>query len=147
MFMHDFKVQTNWENGRSFIGDYKANHIDGKISIPSALRGPGDASNPDELLVAAASSCYFISLAAVLERTRFTNVKITLNSVGTASLSKSGKFKMETITHYPTVSTDDTEKLEKRIEKLIKIADNNCMVSNAMRENVEIIVKPTIDTK
>ncbi len=147
MIMHDFKVQTNWENGRSSIGDFKADHIDGKISIPSELGGPGDASNPDELLVAAASSCYIISLAAALERARFTNVKITLNSVGTASLSKSGKFKMETITHYPTVSTDDTEKLEKRIEKLIEIADNNCMVSNAIRGNVEIIVKPTIDSK
>src|SRR5699024_440593 len=142
MIMHDFKVQTNWENGRNSIGDFKADHIDGKISIPSELRGPGDASNPDELLVAAASGCYIISLAAALERARFTNIKITLNSVGTASLSESGKCKIETIAHYPTVSTDDTEQVELRIDNLIKIADDKCMVSIALRGNVDIMVNP-----
>lgn len=145
MITHDFKVQTNWENGRDTTGDFKADHINGKISIPSELGGPGDASNPDELLVAAASSCYVISLSAALERARFTDVKIELTSIGTASLSDDGHFKMEKITHRPTISVNETDKLHKRIDRLIEIADRNCMVSKAIRGNVEIIIEPIIN--
>lgn len=145
MIMHDFTVQTLWNNGRNSTGEFKADDLNGNISIPSSLGGPGNASNPDELLVAAASSCYIISLSAALERARFTDVTIELTSIGTASLSDDGQFKMEKITHRPTISVNETDKLHKRIDCLIEIADRNCMVSKAIRGNVEIIIEPIIN--
>ncbi|MCE5089938.1 OsmC family peroxiredoxin [Staphylococcus devriesei] len=145
MIKHDFKVQTNWQGGRDEIGTVNGDVLSEQISIPASLGGNGTGTNPDEILVSAASSCYIISLAATLERAKFTNVTLTVDSVGTA-IFENGKFRMDKITHYPSISVPDNEKenLEKRLPKLIEIADNNCMISNSIRNNVAIDITPTI---
>lgn len=103
MVKHDFKVQTKWRGGREEVGTVNGDIISEQISIPAPLGGNGVGTNPDELLVSAASSCYIISLAATLERAKFTDINLINNSVGTA-LFENGKFKMVTITHYPKIS-------------------------------------------
>lgn len=85
MVKHDFKVKTEWLGGREEVGQLRGYIINENISIPSSLGGQGKGTNPDELLVSAASSCYIISLAATLEKSGFTNVKINQQSIGTAS--------------------------------------------------------------
>ena len=144
MVKHDFKVQTKWRGGRE-VGTVNGDIISEQISIPAPLGGNGVGTNPDELLVSAASSCYIISLAATLERAKFTDINLINNSVGTA-LFENGKFKMVTITHYPKISVtaEDKENLEKRLPKLLEIADNNCMISNSIRNNVEIKIQASI---
>ncbi|MHD0397453.1 SACOL1771 family peroxiredoxin [Staphylococcus simulans] len=145
MAEHDFIVTTQWSGGREETGTVKGDVLNENISIPSSLGGVGNGTNPDEMLIAAASSCYIISLAATLERAHFTNISINQSSVGTASLIN-GKFKMEKITHHPkiTVAVDQKEALEKRLDKLLKIADNNCMISNSIRGNVAIEIDANI---
>ncbi|MBI5972744.1 OsmC family protein [Staphylococcus caledonicus] len=145
MIKHDFKVQTNWQGGRDEVGTVNGDVLSEQISIPSSLGGNGTGTNPDEMLVSAASSCYIISLAATLERAKFSNVTLTVDSVGTA-IFENGKFRMDKITHYPSISVPDNEKenLEKRLPKLLEIADNNCMISNSIRNNVAIEIIPTI---
>ncbi|MCQ9278061.1 OsmC family protein [Staphylococcus borealis] len=145
MVKHDFKVQTQWRGGREEVGTVSGDVITEQISIPAPLGGNGTGTNPDELLVSAASSCYIISLAATLERAKFTNIQITNDSIGSA-LFENGKFKMATISHYPKilVTSSEKEKLENRLPKLLEVADNNCMISNAIRNNVEIQIQATI---
>ena len=63
MVKHDFKVQTKWRGGREEVGTVNGDIISEQISIPAPLGGNGVGTNPDELLVSAASSCYIISLA------------------------------------------------------------------------------------
>ena len=75
MVRHDFKVKTEWLGGREEVGKLRGDIINENISIPSSLGGM-EGTNPDELLVSAASSCYIISLAATLEKSGFTNVKL-----------------------------------------------------------------------
>ncbi|CDR61648.1 OsmC family protein [Staphylococcus schweitzeri] len=147
MIHHDFKVHTSWQGGRNNIGTVKGDVLSEKISIPASLGGVGIGTNPDEMLVSAASSCYIISLAAVLERAKFTNVLIEQNSVGTACL-ENGKFSMVKIVHYPQIyiSNDQKDLLQKRLPKLLEIADNNCMISNALKNNVEIEIRHDILT-
>ncbi|PTJ77419.1 peroxiredoxin [Staphylococcus simulans] len=145
MAEHDFIVTTQWSGGRDETGTVKGDVLNESISIPSSLGGVGEGTNPDEMLIAAASSCYIISLAATLERAHFTDISINQSSVGTASLNN-GKFKMEKITHHPKITVDVHQKevLEKRLDKLLKIADNNCMISNSIRGNVEIEIDAVI---
>ena len=145
MVKHDFKVKTEWLGGREEVGKLRGDIINENISIPSSLGGQGKGTNPDELLVSAASSCYIISLAATLEKSGFTNVKINQQSIGTASFENK-KFKMERITHYPSIKvpSSQTEKLKSILDKLLVIADNNCMISNAIRNNVIISIEPNL---
>lgn len=147
MVQHDFKVTTTWSGGRNNVGMVNGDILSEQISIPSSLGGIGKGTNPDEMLVSAASSCYIISLAATLERAKFENVSIELKSIGTATLLK-GKFTMESINHYPKIQIDhkDFERLTKKLPKLLQIADQNCMISNSIRNNVKINISPTITT-
>ena len=117
MVKHDFVVHTSWRGGREEIGKVNGDVISEQISIPSSLGGNGTGTNPDEMLVAAASSCYIISLAATLERAK-----------------------------YPTISLTEEEKthLNKRLPKLLDIADHHCMISNSIRNNVKIEIQATI---
>ncbi len=84
MVQHDFKVQTTWQGGRNEVGEVIGDVINEQISIPSSLEGTGIGTNPDELLVSAASSCYIISLAATLERAGYKDISITQQSIGNA---------------------------------------------------------------
>ena len=79
MVKHDFKVQTKWRGGREEVGTVNGDIISEQISIPAPLGGNGVGTDPDELLVSAASSCYIISLAATLERAKFTDINLINN--------------------------------------------------------------------
>lgn len=109
MVQHQFKVTTKWEDGRESVGKLSGDILNEQISIPAGLGGNGTGTNPDELLVSAASSCYIISLAAVLERSGFTNIDIQQSTIGLA-IFENAKFKMDTITHYPEINVDTTQK-------------------------------------
>ncbi|UMT74855.1 SACOL1771 family peroxiredoxin [Staphylococcus roterodami] len=148
MHKHDFKVQTSWQGGRNDVGKVTGDILSENISIPASLGGVGIGTNPDEMLVSAASSCYIISLAATLERAKFTDISIEQQSIGTACLNN-GKFSMTKIVHHThiQISSDQIAQLEKRLPKLITIADNNCMISNAVRNNVDIKIYPIIQAK
>ena len=56
------KLKLRWLGGREEVGKLRGDIINENISIPSSLGGQGKGTNPDELLVSAASSCYIISL-------------------------------------------------------------------------------------
>ena len=135
MVQHEFKVQTNWNGGRDTVGNLQGDILEEQISIPSGLGGNGTGTHPDELLVSAASSCYIISL----------DTKIAQSSIGTA-IFENAKFRMDNIVHYPEiyVSQEQKDNLTKKLPKLLKVADNNCMISNSLRGNVEVKIVPKI---
>ena len=144
MVKHDFVVHTSWRGGREEIGKVNGDVISEQISIPSSLGGNGTGTNPDEMLVAAASSCYIISLAATLERAKFTNIHLEIKSIGSA-VFENGKFKMEKslIIQQYLLQKKKTH-LNKRLPKLLDIADHHCMISNSIRNNVKIEIQATI---
>lgn len=87
-----------------------------------------------------------ISLAATLERAHLTATKIEMNSYGEVQFDRQ-RFKMNRIVHEPKIYVqDDTQQaqLEKRLSKLLAIADKNCMISNSIRGNVEIEAHPIV---
>ncbi len=84
MHQHDFKVQTSWQGGRNNVGNVQGDILSENISIPVSFRRCWYRNKSDELLVSAASSCYIISLAATLERAKFTDISIEQQSIGTA---------------------------------------------------------------
>src|SRR5690625_5475142 len=68
MTQHHFHLQANWPGGRNSSGYIDAGELKTKISIPPEMDGPGIGTNPDEMLLGAAATCYVITLAAMIER-------------------------------------------------------------------------------
>jgi Predicted redox protein, regulator of disulfide bond formation len=53
-----------------FGGEIASGQLQTKVSIPPEMDGPGIGTNPDEMLLGAAATCYIITLAAMFERAK-----------------------------------------------------------------------------
>ncbi|MFC7687921.1 SACOL1771 family peroxiredoxin [Ureibacillus sp. GCM10028918] len=136
---HIFKLQTSWDGGRNDTGEIYSGNLKTTISIPREMNGPGIGTNPDELLLSAAASCYIISLAAMLERS---DVKARLYLQSDAIVQvENNIFTYKQIIHHIEIVLQEPCDSKKRIAKRLAVkAEESCMISKALRGNVEIIV-------
>ncbi len=70
MAEHLFHLKADWPGLRNDIGTIDAGNLKTKVSIPPEMDGPGIGTNPDEMLLGAAATCYIITLAAMMERSK-----------------------------------------------------------------------------
>jgi len=140
-----FYLTADWPGGRNSEGYIDAGNLKTKISIPKEMDGPGVGTNPDEMLLGAASTCYLITLAAMIERADLPLAEMSLESEGVVDVTN-GVFTYQKIIHKPAVvlKDDATDKSYSTLERLIEKAEKNCMISRAIRGNVEVELRSSI---
>lgn len=144
MTEHHFSMKASWQGGRLGTGELKGNGLSASISIPAELGGPGAGTNPEELLIGAALNCYIITLAAILEKREMNVESLTVQSEGIVTV-EGGNQAFSKIIHRPTIVVSGAD--EKTVEKLAQFAhraEQVCMISKALRGNVELQVEPEI---
>lgn len=140
---HVFKLQTGWEGGRNDTGEISCGNLKTTISIPKEMDGPGIGTNPDELLLSAAAGCYMISLAAMLERSGI-KAKLVLQSDGIVQV-ENNIFTYKKIVHHIEILLHDANESHVRLANRLALkAEENCMISRALRGNVEVLVDCSI---
>ncbi|MBQ0138803.1 MAG: OsmC family protein [Kurthia sp.] len=142
---HLFTLTAEWPGGRNAVGTIDAGKLKTQISIPEEMMGPGIGTNPDEMLLGAAATCYLITLAAMLERAHIQPEKLTLTSEGLVTVVN-GVFTYEKITHRPVIvlKQDASDRDITKVQKLAEKAEQTCMISKAIRGNVEVELHITI---
>jgi peroxiredoxin-like protein len=142
---HHFELTGTWHGGLMGEGRIASGGLETKISVPASLQGPGHGSNPEELLLAAASTCYLITLGAILERRGISAAKIELSSVGTVFADK-GTLRFQKIVHRPriTLPAGSTEEQIETARTATERAEKACMISQSLRGNVEFAIEPTV---
>ncbi|MBS7345105.1 MAG: SACOL1771 family peroxiredoxin [Caryophanon sp.] len=144
MAIHNFQLHATWTGGRNDAAMIHAGNLQTMVSIPPEMDGPGIGTNPDEMLLGAAATCYMITLAAMLERSGI-DATIALQSTAQVDVTK-GVFTYKSITHTPTISVRGlTEQLEAKVSRYAHKAEETCMISKALRGNVAISVSETIE--
>lgn len=145
MAVHSFILKADWPGGRNSVGAIKTTNLQTKISIPPEMDGPGIGTNPDEMLLGAAATCYIITLAAKLERARIETVKMELESEGIVEVIN-GVITYKEIIHRPLIQMmkNSDEKEKERILRYINQSEESCMISRALKGNVAIKVEPVI---
>ncbi|MGX9135757.1 OsmC family protein [Rummeliibacillus sp. JY-2-4R] len=146
MAEHTFTLTASWPGGRNSVGEIAAEKLHTKVSIPKEMDGPDVGTNPDEMLLGAAATCYIITLAAMLERTNLEPVELSMVSEGLVDVTK-GVFTYVKITHKPkiVIPHDYSEKQERQIVRLAEKAEKTCMISKAIQGNVELALEITIE--
>ena len=144
MTLHTFTLNIDWPGGRNAVGDLTAQRLQTQISIPPEMDGPGIGTNPDEMLLGAAATCYLITLAAMLERSQV-EAKLALKSEGLVDVTN-GVFTYKAIHHYVEIALENEEDIRARrlAERYAYKAEETCMISKALRGNVEIQVNLTL---
>ncbi|MDI5983119.1 OsmC family protein, partial [Amycolatopsis magusensis] len=106
---------------------------------------PGIGTNPDEMPLGAAATCYIITLAAMMERSQLEKEDLTMSSEAVVDVTN-GVFTYEKIIHRPVIilkasaSPQDIELARKLAHK----AESSCMISRAVQGNVDISLEETI---
>ncbi|MFJ7826365.1 OsmC family protein [Psychrobacillus sp. NPDC096623] len=142
MTEHYFHLKADWPGNRNDIGTIHAQNLQTKISIPTEMDGPGIGTNPDEMLLGAATTCYIITLAAMLERSRIEKRSLIVESSAVVDVTN-GIFTYKKIIHRPTLEIVN-ESDAKMANRLLKKAEDTCMISKALKGNVEIVLEPTL---
>ncbi|MGE7910845.1 SACOL1771 family peroxiredoxin [Lysinibacillus xylanilyticus] len=138
MVQHLFTMKLNWSEGRNGTGSIVANNLNTKISIPREMSGPGIGTNPDEMLLGAAATCYLITLAALLENSKIVVLDLSMQAEGFVDVTN-GVFTYEKIVHKPRIVVQNlSEREQKRINRLAEKAEQTCMISKALKGNVQI---------
>jgi peroxiredoxin-like protein len=139
MAEHRFHLHANWPGLRNDVGEIEAGNLKTKVSIPPEMDGPGVGTNPDEMLLGAAATCYIITLAAMMERSKLQKENLTMESEGIVDVTR-GVITYKKIIHRPLIELK-SDAMEKDIElahTLAKKAESSCMISRAIQGNVEI---------
>ncbi|TYR74004.1 OsmC family protein [Rossellomorea vietnamensis] len=139
MTEHIFHLKANWPGLRNDIGDIETKNMKTAISIPKEMDGPGIGTNPDEMLLGAAATCFIITLAAMMERSRLDKSDLTLESEGIVDVTK-GIITYQKIIHKPliTLKKEASDKDITLARKLAEKAESSCMITRALKGNVEV---------
>ncbi|WP_026564696.1 OsmC family protein [Bacillus sp. UNC41MFS5] len=146
MSEHVFHLKANWPGLRNDVGEIEAGNLVTKVSIPPEMDGPGIGTNPDEMLLGAAATCYIITLAAMLERSSLEKESLTMESEGIVDVTK-GVFTYKKIIHRPylVLKSGAPKKDVEMAVRLAKKAETSCMISRAIQGNVEIELQATVE--
>ncbi|MGE7184294.1 OsmC family protein [Peribacillus sp. NPDC006672] len=145
MTIHHFHLTAEWPGGRNDIGTIQSGNLQTQISIPKEMEGPGIGTNPDEMLLGAASTCYIITFAAMLERAHIKKASLTMQSEAIVDITN-GVFTYKKIIHRPTLvlAPDTSEKAAEKARKLAEKAEASCMISRAIKGNVAVELNAAI---
>ncbi|WP_313800841.1 OsmC family protein [Cytobacillus sp.] len=146
MAEHQFHLKAHWPGLRNDVGTIESGQLKTKVSIPPEMDGPGIGTNPDEMLLGAAATCYIITLAAMMERSKLEKADLTMESVGIVDVTK-GVITYKKIIHNPVIvlKANATDVDVELALKLAKKAETSCMISRAIKGNVEIELKVSIE--
>lgn len=145
MAKHHFHLKAEWPGGRNSVGRIDAGNLKAEISIPEEMHGPGVGTNPDEMLLGAAATCYVITLAAMIERANLPLEEMSHEAEAIVDVTN-GVFTYKKIIHKPTVvlKASATDKEHMKLKKLVEKAETDCMISRAIKGNVEIELNPNL---
>ncbi|HET7629033.1 MAG TPA: OsmC family protein [Bacillales bacterium] len=144
MTRHVFECEATWKGGRRGIGEMRAGNLTSSMSVPASMGGAGQGTNPDELLLSAAASCFLMTFGIGLEAAGIEVQRVSIHSKGT--VSEQGGLHFETVLHHLDVKLPDSaDKTDiEKVQEIVKRSESRCMVSKALKGNVEILVEAEI---
>ena len=92
--------------------------------------------NPEELIAAAHAACFSMSVASTLKKNGFTPVQTETTATCNFASKDGGGHEINHMRLHVRCEVPDID--ESTFEKLIKVADENCPVSNLLRNGLKI---------
>lgn len=145
--IHEYPVTVSWTGGRDGSGTVTGGNsgVSNPISVPAEFQGPGEGTNPEELLCSAVAACYSITFGIIASNRKLPFK--ALDTKATGEVEQAGmQFTYTKITIRPTITLDSaaTDADVAMAEDMAHKADAYCIITNAVRGKVTIEVEPTI---
>ena len=152
--VHRYRTSVRW-SGSTGVGyeDFDRGHtattepptVTLDLASDPAFRGDPSRLNPEQLLVASASSCQLLSFLAVAARARLDVVDYTDDAVGDMPEGAT-PVSVTRITLRPAITIAVADPAARpsldRVRRLVDLAHHECYIANSLR--TEVVVEPTI---
>jgi len=145
--LHEYPVTVEWTGGREGSGSISADRsgVQMPLSVPTEFGGPGEGTNPEELLASAVAGCYSITFGIIASMRKLPFLGIKTSATGFVE-QNGANFTYQKIVIRPTITlgaeaTDDQVKLA---DEMSHKADLYCIITNAVRDKVTIEIEATI---
>ncbi len=146
---HRYTTTCSW-TGSTAVG-YEAYDRTHRVTAPPAeaeltlasdpaFRGDPALMNPEQLLVAAASSCQLLSFLAVASRARV-DVRSYEDGADGVMPDDDRPMRITRITLRPRIEVAEGPTLD-RVTHLVDVAHRECFIANSLR--TDVVVEPTI---
>jgi organic hydroperoxide reductase OsmC/OhrA len=149
---HEYKATVHWaRSGDAAFTDnrYSRAHtwsFDGGIEVPassapSSVRLPysvADAVDPEEALVAAASSCHMLTFLFIAAKAGFVVDNYRDDALGVMTNNERGKLFVSKITLRPAIAFCGKEPSEDELAALHHRAHEECYIANSIRAEVVV---------
>lgn len=142
---HSFTIKGSWNGDRNGSGIIQsAGGLNTAVSAPKEFDGPGIGSNPEELLISSANTCYMITLAAMFSNRKIKVEKLEVVSEGVLDKVE-GKLKFKEIIHRPFIEIKSEENVTvEKLQELTERAEKACFISNTLRNSIHFSVESKI---
>lgn len=144
---HEYPLTVEWKGGRDGRGTivHQASGFEIPIAVPPEFQGPGGATNPEELLTSAIAGCYSITFGIIAANRRLPVASVKTEALGEVDQS-GADFAYKRITLRPTITLESgaTDQQVTQTTEFAHKADAYCIVTNAVRGKVEVVIEPTV---
>ena len=127
---HEYLVKLDWTHGR--IGDLT---VEGKpkiqVATPPEFDGPEGIISPEDLFVAAATSCLMTTFVTFTKKMHIEFKSFSCDGYGTLERVEKG-FQFTKLLLKAKV-TVESEELVPKAERALELAGKYCLVSNSMK--------------
>lgn len=104
------------------------------VAPPPVFKGPKGHWSPEDLLLSAAESCYFLTLSFLLKQAKLELLEFESRAVGTVE-RRDGGLVFTKIVLYPKVRIDAPVE---QVQELLVKAKGGCLVSRSLSCEVEL---------
>ncbi|HZH97858.1 MAG TPA: OsmC family protein [Fimbriimonadaceae bacterium] len=145
--VHEYPVTVDWIGGRGGSGVAQAGRsgVTFPLSVPPEFQGPGEGTNPEEILTTAIAACYSITFGIIAGNRKlpFTNIE----TKATGMVEQAGaQFTYTRVVLRPKITLESgaTDDHVKMAEDMAHKADLYCIITNSVRDKVKIDIEPEI---
>jgi peroxiredoxin-like protein len=145
MTTHIYRSSLSWSGRTTDYASYDRRHeitigaVSMAVSADPAFGGDPDLANPEQMLVAAASSCQLLSFLAIASRSGIDVAHYSDNAEGVMAESER-PMRVTSIVLRPRVVVRGGS--VKRVERLLHKAHQECYIANSLTS--EVVLEPTI---
>lgn len=147
--LHEYPVTVTWEGGRTGSGQVVAERstIGNRLAVPPEFGGnnqPG--TNPEEMLAMAIASCYSITYGIISQNRKLPIKHFSVSAVGEVE-EQGASFTYKRVTIKPVIlmESEADEAQMKAAEDFAHKADGYCIITNAVRGKVEIVLEVKVE--
>ncbi len=142
-----YRVSGSWSgdlHGKGHIQNDRETLIT-DFAVPKSFGGPGGLTNPEEIFLASACSCYLITLALIADKMELPIKNLTCEAEGIVLEDEYDGYHFKEIHLYPHIELDgDGDQHDEAIARAVQMAEQRCIISRAVKGSVKYEIKPTV---